>query len=417
MTGRRGRAYMFFKDGVYNGPHLIYMLAKGTWDVLLRPSKAPPASSGGLSIAVDASPLIGPYPKSGIPNYISRILTEMVRLDRNSLFTLYSPAECDFPEEDNLEKLSLFKKKIVLGRTWLYTFGVLQMMKRRTDVLWATRQDIPPVLPKTTKRIINVYDLVWYYFPETMEERNLRYMRRFAERSFKMADHIVTISQATSKSLMEVLGVPEEKITIVYPAADGYTPLDKEESAEYISQKYGTNKNYLLTVSTVEPRKNLNLLLRVFGGLREKGLQLVVAGASGWKTSSIHEEYEKLGLSEREIQFLGYVPDEDMNRLYSGARLFVFPSLYEGFGIPPLEAMASGTAVVASNSSSLPEVVGDAGMLLDPHDDDAWTKAMGALLGDEALRKEMEQKGLERARLFSWRKSAEELFAVFRKCI
>jgi glycosyltransferase involved in cell wall biosynthesis len=397
-----GRAAYFLYLVIGHALHLLF-------------GRAREKERGALHIAVDAFPLASQI-HSGIPRYVFKTVEALATLDRENRYYLYSFSDFDFPAEGNVEKRLLYpvKGKALGGFTWFSTLGTLDMIKNKTDVFWGTRHLLPPLLPRRMRKVLTVHDLVWRYYPETMKRGNLFTTRLLVERSIRAADRIVAVSRATARSLVEVLGVPEDKITVVHNAADGYSPLDKAESAAYISEKYGTNDNYVLTVSTVEPRKNLNLLLKVFHGLRDRGYHLVVAGASGWKTASIHEEYEGLGLTEGEVRFLGYVPEGDMNRLYSGAALFVFPSLYEGFGLPPLEAMASGTAVIASDSSSLPEVVGEAGVLLPPGDEAAWSAEIVRVMGDDSLRGRMRGAGVERAKLFSWERAAREMLEVFR---
>ncbi len=371
-----------------------------------------------MNISVDAFPLTVKT-LSGISNYIRNILLNLLRLNRKNAYFLYSKNPIEFAHGGNITLRfnpdAKESSKSYENTLWLFSEGVRLMKKDKINLFWGTRQMLPPYMPGGIRKVLTIYDLVPYYFPETMEFYNRFVMKLFFSRSVKAADHIITISEASARSLTEVLGVSEKKMSVIYPAADGYVLLDKTDSAEYISEKYGTNKNYVLTVSTVEPRKNLKTLFRAFAELRGAGFQLLIAGASGWKTSAIHGEYERLELTEKEVKFLGYVPDEDMNKLYSGAALFVFPSIYEGFGIPPLEAMASGTPVIGSNSSSLPEVAGDAGILLDPYDISAWKENIEKIMSDPALQNGMRLKGIERAGLFSWEKSARQTLQVFER--
>lgn len=371
-----------------------------------------------MNIAIDAFPL-SEKASSGIPNYIRHVVINLLNNDKKNYYFAYLKKCLSFSGGERFKVRCRMHEESAIpsfeNTLWLFSKGVQMMKDDEIDIFWGTRQMMPPYLPSRVKKVLTVYDLVWHYYPETMDWYNLLVSKLIFKRSIKSADHIITISEATASALGEILNVPADKITVAYPAADGYTPLDKVASSEYISQKYGVNKNYMLTVSTVEPRKNLITLLNVFAKLKSSDFQLLIAGASGWKTSAIYLRYKELGLSENEVKFLGYVPDEDMNRLYSGARLFVFPSVYEGFGIPPLEAMASGTPVIVSNSSSLPEVVGDAGVLLDPYDADAWRAAISVIMSDIYMQDEMIEKGLKRAGLFSWESSVRKTLMIFER--
>jgi len=372
-----------------------------------------------MNIAVDAFPLAAKS-ASGIPNYTKNILQNLLKIDKQNDYFLYCKNPITFvPAKNGHVRTSPWatESSTSYGNTiWLFTQGIRLMKKDKIDILWGTRHMLPPYVPRRMRKVLTVHDLVWHYFPETMDRYNLLVMKLIADRSIRAADHIIAVSEATAQAIVDVMGVRSEKISVIYHGAGGYVPLDRESSAEYISNKYKTGQDYILTVSTVEPRKNLKTLLAVFSHFKkEGGPQLLIAGASGWKTSSVHAEYQRLGLSEKEVKFLGYVPDEDMNRLYSGARLFLFPSVYEGFGIPPLEAMAAGTPVISSNSSSLPEVVGGAGILLDPYDVEGWRESITGLLSEESLQEKLAADGVERSRHFSWNTAARQTLDVFGK--
>ena len=372
-----------------------------------------------MNIAVDAFPLAAKS-ASGIPNYSRQILDYLLQIDTQNDYFLYcrNPIASVPAGNGHMRSSPSAKESSTsYGNTiWLFTQGIRLMKKDKIDILWGTRQMLPPYVPKGMRKVLTVHDLVWHYFPETMDRYNLLVMKIFAGRSIKAADHIIAVSEATGRAIVDILGVRREKISVIPHGADDYTTLDRKSSAEYISGKYRTSRDYILTVSTVEPRKNLKTLLAVYSRLRNGGApQLLIAGASGWKTSSIYAEHQGLGLSEEEVKFLGYVPDEDMNRLYSGARLFLFPSAYEGFGMPLLEAMAAGTPVIASNSSSLPEVAGSAGILLDPYDVEAWRASIAKVLSEESFRNKLAADGVERSRQFSWKKAARQTLEVFER--
>src|SRR5208337_3102663 len=187
-------------------------------------------------------------------------------------------------------------------------------------------------------------------------------------------------SESTARDLQRVLNVPESKIeTIHHGVSSAYKPQDHERAAQYVAAKYGVSSHYALAVGTVQPRKNLVTLVQAMKILRDRtgsSFQLLLAGARGWKNTALDETIRRLGLSGGDIRFLGVVPEEDLPVLYSGSWLFVFPSLYEGFGLPLVEAMACGAPVIASNTSSIPEVVGDAALLVAPTQPEAFAEAM-----------------------------------------
>jgi glycosyltransferase involved in cell wall biosynthesis len=370
-----------------------------------------------MKIAVDSFPLTAKH-ISGISNYLKNVLLNLIQIDSKNEYFLYCKNPVEFPKTANLKlrfgRLTKENLPSWENTVWLFTKGVWMMKKDKIDIFWGMRHMLPPILPINIKKVLTVHDIVWHYFPDTMSRYNLLVMKLLADRSIKISDHIITVSNTTAQAITDVLDIRRQKITVIYHGADQYIPLKKEDSAEYISEKYKTNKAYVLTVSTIEPRKNLATLLMAFSKLKSDGFQLLIAGASGWKNSPIYREYEELGLTENQVKFLGYIPDEDMNKLYSGALLFAFPSFYEGFGMPALEAMACGTPVISSNTSSLPEVVGDAGILLDPDDTDLWIETIRKVIDNEEIRCNMREKGLVRAKLFSWKKAAVETLKVFK---
>jgi glycosyltransferase involved in cell wall biosynthesis len=264
---------------------------------------------------------------------------------------------------------------------------------------------------------VSVYDLVWRLFPETTE-RNYYYMQRFfAAPSIRRADRLLCDSQFTLDELGRILGVPPEKAVVIYPGVlPDYWPRDPKSAAQYIARKYETSENYICTVGTVEPRKNLVALVEAVRILRARGdfaAQLLIAGGSGWRNSSIYESVARAGLTQGEIMFLNYVPEEDLPRLYSGARSFVLPSLYEGFGIPLIEAMACGVPVVASDVSSIPEVVRDAAILVSPRRPQEFADAIARLGNDEELRSALIERGLRRARDFRYDVAAQKVLRLF----
>jgi glycosyltransferase involved in cell wall biosynthesis len=287
----------------------------------------------------------------------------------------------------------------------------------RLDIFWSTFSILPPRMPPGTLRVVTVYDLVWLRLPATMTTYNLCVQRTLAATAIERADVVIAISRSTAEDLVQSLRVPVEKIRLVYPGiSEACQPRDPAQAAEYISVKYKTPLRYLAAAGTIEPRKNLKLLVRVLCILKGSGqldCPLLIAGAKGWKSSALFREIHAAGLTENEIRFLGYLPDEDLPLFYTGAQLFLFPSLHEGFGLPPLEAMACGTPVIASNARCMPEVLGNAAIFESPANAEGFAKAVAEVLSNQSLRAVLRARGLERAREYRWETSVEQLLQSF----
>ena len=234
------------------------------------------------------------------------------------------------------------------------------------------------------------------------------------------AQRIIADSQATRGDLIALAGADPARIRVVYPGCDArFRPLDRAAARATVAQRFALHEPYVLHVGTLEPRKNLITLLRAFAALRDTtaaGHRLVLVGQRGWLYKPIFAAIDALGLSGH-MCIIETAQDEDLPALYAAADLFVYPSLYEGFGLPVLEAMACGTPVVTSNRSALPEVAGDAALLVDPADDRALAESMARALADAALRNSMAERGLARARTFSWRRCARETLAVYEEAL
>jgi glycosyltransferase involved in cell wall biosynthesis len=340
-------------------------------------------------------------------------------LDQANDYFLYSKGDFRLPFENPRWRKRLQQKRRFQPSSYGFQMGVRQLIvEDRIEVFWETSHVLPFGLPGRLGKILSVYDLVWRIYPETAERKNYYYLQRlFAEPSIRRADRLVCHSQCTLHDLGRILGVPPEKALVIYPGLlPDYWPRDPKYAAEYIARKYQTCENYICTVGTVELRKNVVALVEAVRILRARGdfaAQLLIAGGSGWRNSSTHESVGRAGLTEREIKFLGYVPEEDLPTLYSGARIFVFPSLYEGFGIPLIEAMACGVPVVASNVSSIPEVVQDAGILVSPRRPHEFADAVARLESDPELRFALIEKGLRRARDFRYDVAAQKVLRLF----
>ncbi|HXW01572.1 MAG TPA: glycosyltransferase family 1 protein, partial [Anaerolineae bacterium] len=262
-----------------------------------------------------------------------------------------------------------------------------------------------------------IHDLAFLLYPHFLTKESARYYGQI-DQAWRKTDHIIAVSEATKHDSIKMLGVPEKKITVIHEAANPiYRPLPKDEARRVAKQKYNLDRDFILFVSTIEPRKNLPGLLQAYRRLRDhykREETLVLAGSNGWLWEEVYETVAKLNL-DNHVAFLGRVPSEDLVYLYNAARLLVHPSFYEGFGLTPLEAMTCGVPVIVSNTSSLPEVVGDAALLINPHDIEGLTVAIWRVLTEEELRQDLICKGLKRAKKFSWQQAAEKTLEVYHK--
>ena len=368
-----------------------------------------------MRIGIDARPLS--LRRAGVGNYVYGLVEQLPCLAPEHDYFLYANRALDRPPAaGSIHERIDHKFGWCPGSFWLRGRAGQLVRKDHVDVFWATHPLLPRWLPSKTIKIITVYDLAWLRFPHTTAYYPLMVQRIWTRKAVREADLIVTISRSTTEDLVEGLGVPETKIRHVYPGvSDRYKPHDQRTSASFIAKKYGVPARYLAAVGTVEPRKNLNVLVDVLRLLKNRGrleCPLLVAGAAGWKSSPLHRKIVDAGLSETEMRFLGYIPDEDLPFFYSGAEAFLFPSLYEGFGIPPVEAMACGTPVVASTAKCMPEVLGEAAILKSPTDPEGFASAILRLREDEELSRSLRAAGIRRAHQFCWQKSAKQLLEL-----
>lgn len=264
-----------------------------------------------------------------------------------------------------------------------------------------------------------VYDFGYVHFPGRLQGRDHLFLKRYLPRTLRRASQVVVISNDVKKELQATYGIPPDKITVVYPAVDhsAFRPDIPEERGMAVRKKYELGGEYFFSLSTLEPRKNFSRLIEAYALLPEnvkKRFSLVVAGGQGWKNEDVYATLRRLGLENR-IKFLGYVPEEDRAPLMREAELFVLPSLYEGFGLPVLEAMACGTPVVTSARGALPEVGGEAVVYADPLRPESIANGILSVLENPNFRQGMTTAGLIQAESFQWTTSARVLANVFRR--
>lgn len=296
----------------------------------------------------------------------------------------------------------------------------LDLLLGKPDVFWSPHFNFSSFSKNSkTKKVITVHDLSFLRHPEFFSWRKIFW--HFAlgvKKILSQADGIIAVSENTKSDLVELLGIDENKIRVIYSGLNKSIITGAINSVTNFFPKLNLDLGYLLYLGNIEPRKNLVNLIKAYELWRlnlksgDKILPLVLAGAKGWKTKKIFSTWKKSKF-KKDIYFLGYVNDEIQEALYQSASLFIYPSFYEGFGFPPLEAMAKGVPVITSNVSSLPEVVADAALIINPYEPLELAEAIGLILKDDNYRRQLITKGLKRAELFSWEKTAEKYLAYF----
>ena len=360
-----------------------------------------------LRIGIDASRATVAR-RTGTESYARRLIQALLEagIPRGHQFTLYfrdTPSPDLFsPPGGAADKVS--NRIIPFPRLWTHIRLSAELLGRgRPDVLFVPAHVLPLAHPLPT--VVTVHDLGYRHFPEAHPWRQRLYLEWSTRFSARQATHLLADSEATKLDLTRFCGVPEDKVSVVYP---GYDDSLRPVDSGAVRARYGLPENYFLHVGTLQPRKNLLRLMEAVAWAPAPAC-LVLAGRAGWLSAPIVARAREL--ADR-VRLLEYVPDEDLAGLYSGALALVFPSLFEGFGFPALEAMACGTPVICSNTSSLPEVTGDAALLVDPLDVGGLLAAMRRVQAEPALRSALRAQGLARVRQFSWERAAQETLAV-----
>lgn len=367
-----------------------------------------------MLIGIDASRAAVQH-RTGTETYSVHVIRELLRLGRHHQFRLYTngalPADLLWsgPAPAHVEVRS-----IPFRRLWTHMRLSLETVIHEPDVLFIPAHVLPLFHPR--RSMVTVHDLGYLHYPEAHTSRDRRYLDWSTRWNARRATVVLADSEATRSDLIRLYGAAPEKIHVVYLGRDArLTRVIDAPRLDGIRARYGLCGRYLLYVGTLQPRKNLERVIQAFericGLPALADLQLVLAGKQGWLYETLFRQVVRAGLQGRVI-FPGYIADEDLGALLSGAEAFVFPSLYEGFGIPVLEAGGCGVPVITSNTSSLPEVAGDAALLVDPLDVDAIADAMYRLVSDPSLRAELARRGLENVKRFSWEKCARETLAV-----
>lgn len=356
--------------------------------------------------------------QGGIGTYIINLIKHLEKIDRINEYILYSnPITADryTPKEENFFVKSVNELYRIPGFLYLVYFSI-ELKRRKIELFHGPCFLLPPV--KVCKYIVTIHDLTFKVYPQMMKGLDSLYYNLFVPLSAKNADVIIADSFNTKKDIIKYLGIDEKKIEVVYPGVDErFSPIQNISQLDNFQRRYNLPANFILTVSTLEPRKNIIRLVNAYHKLKTSlDHKLVIAGAKGWKYSSVFERVKELNL-QNSVIFTNYIPDEELPLLYNLADMFVFPSLYEGFGLPVLEAMACGTPVITSNVASLPEVIGEAGLLINPLNENELVNAIYQVLSDKKLSTQLAQKGIKQAKLFSWEKSALEIKKIYERIL
>ena len=371
-----------------------------------------------MRIAIDAHSVGAKL--GGNESYAVNLIEALAEIDGANDYTLYVTTR-EAHERFN-KRWSNFKVRTTLPHTPLIRIPLTlsaELRKNPVDVLHV-QFTAPPFCPCPT--VVSIHDLSFEHLPETFNVRSRTQLRITVRHSAKRAARILTLSEYTREDLIDTYGIGAERITAIPLAAPAhFAPVTDFRELQRVRHNYGIDGDYFLSVGSIQPRKNLVRLVKAYAALRgqdsnAKLPKLVLVGKRAWLYDETLRALEAPGVKEA-VVLTGYVPDQDLPALYSGALCFIYPSYFEGFGLPPLEAMKCGAPVIVGNRTSLPEVVGDAGVTVDPFDVQAIAAALKRLLHDSDLRRELSVKGLKRAATFDWRETARRTLKVYEEVV
>lgn len=362
-----------------------------------------------MHIGIDAS-RITTKQRTGTENYTYQLVRALAEVDRSNHYTLYFN---HIPAIPPVSHANFSNRSIPFPRFWTQGRLAFDLFRYQPDILFVPAHTIPVIRPRKIKTVVTIHDLGVEYLKQYHQFPHKLYLNRSTEYAAKHADGIIAVSESTKNDLITKLSTPEEKIRVIYEGFDPkqFYPREEKEVAK-IKDKLNLKSDYILFVGTIQPRKNLLRLIEAFNQLIKstnkpelKNLKLVIAGKKGWLYEEILDAPAKLDIDDR-VKFVGHVLDQDLPALYTGAKAFVFPSLFEGFGLPILEAFASRTPVLTSTVSSMPEVAGEAAVLVDPNSTDAIVEGIDQIVTNANLREQLVEKSQKQLKKFSWEKCA-----------
>jgi glycosyltransferase involved in cell wall biosynthesis len=369
-----------------------------------------------LRIAIDAHSVgtgLG-----GNESYATNLIEALAEIDQANRYTLYVTKREAVERFGN--RWPNFRVRSTLPHTPLIRIPLTlsaELRRNPVDVLHV-QFTAPPFSPCPV--VVSIHDLSFEHLPQTFKWRSRKQLRITVRRTARQASQVIALSEYARNDIVNTYQVSPEKISVIpLSAGDSFRPIRNEEELQRVRQTYGIKGEYMLSVGAIQPRKNLSRLVAAYSRLRHakpevKLPKLVLAGKCAWLYDETLRAIKELDLSDAVI-VTGYVPERDLPAMYSGALCFIYPSYFEGFGLPPLEAMQCGVPVIVGDRTSLPEVVGDAGILVNPFDVDALAAAIEKVISDSNLRTELSVQGLARAKLFNWQETARQTLAVYRK--
>jgi glycosyltransferase involved in cell wall biosynthesis len=357
------------------------------------------------------------FRRAGVSNYTEQLLRHLGHVDQANRYTIFTTrgmrqASLGLPRNFQVRPSLLPTINPRVRVPWEQLIAPILLRLHGVDIYHGVLNVMPLACP--VPGVVTIHDLSPFLFPQTFRRVNRTYTRWAIRVACRRAAQLIAVSEFTKQEIVRWLHVAPERISVTHNGVGARFAPPDPQALEAFRRRAGLPERFILFLGTLEPRKNLPTLLEAYAGIAaEADVPLIIGGGKGWLYDPVFAKVEALQLGGR-VRFAGFIDDDDLPLWYAAATVFTLPSLYEGFGIPLLEAMACGTPVVASSSSSLPEVVGDAGLIVSPTDPEALGRALLQLLNDGDLRAELRERGLRRARLFSWADMAERTLDVYR---